>query len=187
MAGVEGLEPPTPGFGDRCSDQLSYTPRLFSPRRTRAGVLSSRTADGCKALCNIYRPKDRACRSAASSLSFSACDMRIGRIGAPRKAEHIAAVTEATERRPPRVPALRRRRAQRSGKDHLFALNVQCRADVAGWIDAPVPHDDRRLSRIPDMQLSGRALRRREIGDERIARPIRDRLRPAAPPAAISG
>ena len=27
LAGVEGLEPPTPGFGDRCSDQLSYTPR----------------------------------------------------------------------------------------------------------------------------------------------------------------
>ena len=26
MAGVEGLEPPTPGFGDRCSGQLSYTP-----------------------------------------------------------------------------------------------------------------------------------------------------------------
>src|ERR1700733_1884837 len=27
LAGVEGLEPPTPGFGDRCSSQLSYTPR----------------------------------------------------------------------------------------------------------------------------------------------------------------
>ena len=27
LAGVEGLEPPTPGFGDRCSDQLSYTPK----------------------------------------------------------------------------------------------------------------------------------------------------------------
>jgi hypothetical protein len=26
VAGVEGLEPPTPGFGDRCSSQLSYTP-----------------------------------------------------------------------------------------------------------------------------------------------------------------
>jgi hypothetical protein len=26
MAGVEGLEPPTPGFGDRCSSHLSYTP-----------------------------------------------------------------------------------------------------------------------------------------------------------------
>ena len=27
MAGEEGLEPPTPGFGDRCSNQLSYTPK----------------------------------------------------------------------------------------------------------------------------------------------------------------
>ena len=27
LAGVEGLQPPTPGFGDRCSSQLSYTPR----------------------------------------------------------------------------------------------------------------------------------------------------------------
>ena len=29
LAGVEGLEPPTPGFGDRCSDQLSYTPKAL--------------------------------------------------------------------------------------------------------------------------------------------------------------
>jgi hypothetical protein len=26
VAGVKGLEPLTPGFGDRCSGQLSYTP-----------------------------------------------------------------------------------------------------------------------------------------------------------------
>ena len=26
MAGVAGLEPATPGFGDQCSSQLSYTP-----------------------------------------------------------------------------------------------------------------------------------------------------------------
>src|SRR5512135_3273258 len=30
VAGVEGLEPPTPGFGDRCSSQLSYTPIAYS-------------------------------------------------------------------------------------------------------------------------------------------------------------
>ncbi len=34
MAGVEGLEPPTYGFGDRCSAKLSYTP----PRRTTIGA-----------------------------------------------------------------------------------------------------------------------------------------------------
>ena len=30
VAGVAGLEPATPGFGDRCSSQLSYTPTSWS-------------------------------------------------------------------------------------------------------------------------------------------------------------
>src|SRR5438105_11360992 len=30
-AGQEGLEPPTAGFGDRCSAKLSYCPRGMSP------------------------------------------------------------------------------------------------------------------------------------------------------------
>ena len=34
LAGVEGLEPPTPGFGDRCSSQLSYTPSSPAWART---------------------------------------------------------------------------------------------------------------------------------------------------------
>ncbi len=29
MAGVEGLEPPTIGFGDRCSTNWNYTPELI--------------------------------------------------------------------------------------------------------------------------------------------------------------
>jgi hypothetical protein len=29
MAGVAGLEPATPGFGDQCSSQLSYTPITY--------------------------------------------------------------------------------------------------------------------------------------------------------------
>ena len=39
LAGVEGLEPPTPGFGDRCSSQLSYTPK---PRALYSGRFSPR-------------------------------------------------------------------------------------------------------------------------------------------------
>jgi hypothetical protein len=42
LAGVEGLEPPTPGFGDRCSSQLSYTPTRRSHaswRRTTQGPM----------------------------------------------------------------------------------------------------------------------------------------------------
>jgi hypothetical protein len=39
---VEGVEPPTPGFGDRCSSQLSYTPRrrpnALSCPRTQASA-----------------------------------------------------------------------------------------------------------------------------------------------------
>lgn len=44
MAGVEGLEPPTPGFGDRCSNQLSYTPTA----REAGGALPSDPPRGCK-------------------------------------------------------------------------------------------------------------------------------------------
>ena len=33
MAGQEGLEPPTTGFGDRCSAKLSYWPRILIPKK----------------------------------------------------------------------------------------------------------------------------------------------------------
>ena len=36
LAGVEGLEPPTPGFGDRCSSRLSYTPPRSTGRQRTA-------------------------------------------------------------------------------------------------------------------------------------------------------
>src|SRR5262249_60307834 len=38
LAGVEGLEPPTPGFGDRWSSQLSYTPIQVSPAKLSPGT-----------------------------------------------------------------------------------------------------------------------------------------------------
>jgi hypothetical protein len=75
MAGVEGLEPPTPGFGDRCSSRLSYTPtrprcceadaaspwfeQTFKPRRWRcalAAVLSARQTQPPQVTCFIAGP-----------------------------------------------------------------------------------------------------------------------------------
>jgi hypothetical protein len=60
LAGVEGLEPPTPGFGDRCSDQLSYT-----PRSRNGGVYIDQSADGpyggqiaAKSLLSVTGDKD---------------------------------------------------------------------------------------------------------------------------------
>src|SRR5205085_5463995 len=41
LAGVEGLEPPTPGFGDRCSSQLSYTPKADRGQTTDRVPLST--------------------------------------------------------------------------------------------------------------------------------------------------
>jgi hypothetical protein len=46
LAGVEGLEPPTPGFGDRCSGQLSYTPSRPPVSCPVAGVGASPTLGG---------------------------------------------------------------------------------------------------------------------------------------------
>ena len=44
VAGVEGLEPPTPGFGDRCSGQLSYTPKRLIRQNTFVLATREQTA-----------------------------------------------------------------------------------------------------------------------------------------------
>lgn len=45
MAGVEGLEPTTPGFGDRCSSQLSYTPKPQSHKLNSSQLKSHKQAN----------------------------------------------------------------------------------------------------------------------------------------------
>ena len=42
LAGVEGLEPPTPGFGDQCSSHLSYTPLIVAYTKSTLAIIASR-------------------------------------------------------------------------------------------------------------------------------------------------
>ena len=49
MAGLEGFEPPTPGFGDRCSSQLSYRPSILIEPETRLTSLLMRRVFPAKA------------------------------------------------------------------------------------------------------------------------------------------
>src|SRR6185312_6355835 len=56
MAGEEGLEPPTPGFGDRCSNQLSYTPTRAPFMPHRALSRKGRTQAGTGARLGLTSP-----------------------------------------------------------------------------------------------------------------------------------
>ena len=58
LAGVEGVEPPIPGFGDRCSSQLSYTPKASAavscPLSCKVSSLCLRKLKG-RRLCAAWR------------------------------------------------------------------------------------------------------------------------------------
>ena len=69
LAGVEGLEPPTPGFGDRCSSQLSYTPAAGAAPST----LSSRAASCQQVYCEPGRPRQSSPSLPARARPFPQC------------------------------------------------------------------------------------------------------------------
>ena len=61
LAGVGGLEPPTCGFGDRCSSQLSYTPALPpmepAPTPDDCSRIRTETVDDCTPASSWFQPK----------------------------------------------------------------------------------------------------------------------------------
>ncbi len=59
---MEGLEPPTPGFGDRCSNQLSYTPKHAEAARALFLVDPARTCKGADGPNSRIAPRLRATR-----------------------------------------------------------------------------------------------------------------------------
>jgi hypothetical protein len=68
MAGVEGLEPPTPGFGDRCSSQLSYTPNA----RGNKGLACTRGRTKVE-IATYALPTSKTCHEVADRI-VCACD-----------------------------------------------------------------------------------------------------------------
>src|SRR6202042_514271 len=62
LAGQEGLEPPTTGFGDRDSGQLSYCPESYNapagPCRKHTGTLPQRQ-HGCRSMQCTSEPPVR--------------------------------------------------------------------------------------------------------------------------------
>jgi hypothetical protein len=78
LAGVEGLEPPTPGFGDRCSSQLSYTPKALTTLGFGFRALSrnGRLLPFCYPMPSA-RLFIAACRAASTSAAASTCMPRV--------------------------------------------------------------------------------------------------------------
>ena len=77
LAGVEGLEPPTPGFGDRCSGQLSYTPPADHKRRhgrhrasRRAPLTEDQSMTGATTPAPTVRPPSRMAKRSFSSMAI---------------------------------------------------------------------------------------------------------------------
>src|SRR5271166_3807574 len=88
MAGEEGLEPPTPGFGDRCSNQLSYTPMppafaalaratqvRWTGGTTRAqGSIRSRFVDGVRSKRDVVVDRASAARHGRTPVGSGAIE-----------------------------------------------------------------------------------------------------------------
>lgn len=150
MAGVEGLEPPTPGFGDRCSDQLSYTPR-------RPGLHIGPE----QACCLVGR------RSAVKPFVTS-IGQRAAPAGARRRAARSPRATTDRTARPDLRDRTRRRESRgdraassaRSSAAGRSARTARARSSPcversasrrARWMDRrPISFDDRRLAHAPD-------------------------------------
>ena len=73
LAGVEGLEPPTPGFGDRCSSQLSYTPIACSRSTASPFSLAITIASAAVLLERVkgIEPSSSAWKAVALPLSYT--------------------------------------------------------------------------------------------------------------------
>ena len=72
---MEGLEPPTPGFGDRCSSQLSYTPNAALLIAGKAPVVTcfrtSRTGHSLSSVSSVRR------RHVERPAAWRQCDTRL--------------------------------------------------------------------------------------------------------------
>ena len=91
LAGVEGFEPPTGGFGDRCSTSLSYTPT--GPKCSKARFRGSR----------IDRPKGQNLSSALGVLMATnlLASLRLGTGGSAHPLAPGGELNLGDTRRPP--------------------------------------------------------------------------------------